>query len=290
MIDAHALLSRVSDLTLPKAAAAYAEAGVPVFPCAPGAKRPRTQHGLIDATTDVRSIERWWTRWPTANIGMPTGGSGFDVVDVDRRPSGSGFAAVERARRAGLIDGWAVITRTPSGGVHFYYPATPERAHRSWSVPQAHVDFRARGGYVVAPPSRVVTSAGQVAGYELLAVGRDPSPVDGEALRAFLRPRHQRPATDARPGGLVQRRLADWLAARPEGNRNRSLFWAACRCAQNGIAEDQAHELLLRAAEQAGLPRAEITATITSAYRTATPHTHSSPPGPSSSARGGLAP
>jgi hypothetical protein len=56
-----------------KAALAYARRGVPVFPCEPGAKRPLTRNGHWDATTDPRVIERWWKRWPSANVGVPTG-------------------------------------------------------------------------------------------------------------------------------------------------------------------------------------------------------------------------
>jgi hypothetical protein len=44
-----------------------------VFPCERGAKRPLTRNGHWDATTDPRIIERWWQRWPCANVGVPTG-------------------------------------------------------------------------------------------------------------------------------------------------------------------------------------------------------------------------
>jgi hypothetical protein len=59
--------------TLHAAALAYARRGVPVFPCERGAKRPLTRNGHWDATTDPRIIERWWQRWPCANVGVPTG-------------------------------------------------------------------------------------------------------------------------------------------------------------------------------------------------------------------------
>jgi hypothetical protein len=65
---------------LPKAALAYARRGVPVFPCEPGAKRPLTRNGHWDATTDSGVIERWWKRWPSANVGVPTGKKSGVVV------------------------------------------------------------------------------------------------------------------------------------------------------------------------------------------------------------------
>src|SRR5215217_4491581 len=75
---------RGSTPTLLKAALAYAWRGVPVFPCEQRAKRPLTRNGHWDATTNRRAIERWWKRWPSANIGLPTGKkSGIVVLDVD---------------------------------------------------------------------------------------------------------------------------------------------------------------------------------------------------------------
>src|SRR6266851_9800206 len=67
----------------------YAEEGLPVVPlhgkkkdggcmcrdpaCAEPGKHPRTRNGLEDATTDRGLIEKWWTKWPKAKIGIATG-------------------------------------------------------------------------------------------------------------------------------------------------------------------------------------------------------------------------
>src|SRR3990172_11227437 len=80
------------DNALLVAALGYAEQGLPVFPihspissnggltcscanpkCDSKAKHPRTAHGFKDATTDAAIIKEWWSRWPNANIGIPTG-------------------------------------------------------------------------------------------------------------------------------------------------------------------------------------------------------------------------
>ena len=283
-LEVTGLLAAVGELPASEAALVYAEVGVAVFPCVADGKRPLTPHGLLDATTDHGQLAEWWRRWPQANIGLVTGEQ-VDVVDVDRRPSGSGFVSLERVRAAGLVDGWAGIVRTPSQGLHLYDPTQPGRPQRSWAEPGAHVDFRGTGGYVLVPPSCVVTSDGERRGYRLIAAGHDPRSVDAAAMRRVLRPppRRPRPAPVAASSGIDGQRLAAWLASRGEGNRNHALFWAACRYAEQHLPEDQAHQLLGAAAQQAGLGQREVTATIRSAYRTAGP-----PAGAHSPARSGL--
>ena len=267
------VVAAAGGLSLPNAAAAYARAGLSVFPCVPGEKRPLTEHGFTDASTDPSRVTSWWRRWPQANIGLATGlAGGFDVLDIDVHPGGSGFPALRRARQAGLVDGWAVLIRSPSGGVHLYFPVDPVREQRSWALPQRHVDFRGAGGYVIASPSRIITERGAVRRYRLIAAGRDPQPVEAGELRRLLDP--PRPRRRVRPGvslaGGSGERLGTWLAVQAEGNRNRALFWAACRQAEAGIPQDEARHLLGSAAERTGLGEREIDTTLASAYRSTT--------------------
>ncbi|MDA8298175.1 MAG: bifunctional DNA primase/polymerase [Actinomycetota bacterium] len=266
------VLASVGRRSLPDAAVAYATAGLLVFPCVPGAKRPMTRHGFTDASSDSERVGSWWRRWPQANIGLATGyRGGFDVLDIDVHPGGSGFPALRRARLAGLVEGWAALVRTPSGGLHLYFPAAAEAEggeQASWALPRAHVDFRGLGGYVIAPPSLV-----EGRGYRLIATGRDLSPVDGRVVRRLLEPKPARPrprpgmAWDGRRSGES---LGVWLAGQAEGNRNRALFWAACRQAEAGISQDDARAVLGSAAARSGLGEREIDATLASAYRTTT--------------------
>ncbi|MEX2627134.1 MAG: bifunctional DNA primase/polymerase, partial [Ilumatobacteraceae bacterium] len=41
--------------------------------CSSPGKHPLLRQGLHDATRDPSTIERWWTRWPDANVGIRTG-------------------------------------------------------------------------------------------------------------------------------------------------------------------------------------------------------------------------
>lgn len=268
------LLTETSRVGLPDAAALFGSAGVPVFPCVPGAKRPLTEHGFHDATTNPAQIAAWWRRWPKANVGIPTGTvSGIDVVDVDVHGEESGFPALRAARRAGLIPAWAGLVRSPSGGLHLYFPADPDRPQSSWQAPRAHVDFRGTGGYIVAPPSQVAQPDGAGGVYELRVAGVAVArPVDASALRSFLDPR---PPAQARRDGSVQEldadRLGRWIAGLGEGERNRGLFWAACRLAEAGTHPADTLAALGPAAEHIGLSGREVSATIRSAYRTTSP-------------------
>lgn len=279
-MDAAELLTHAATLSPLEAAHAYADYGLRVFPCAPGAKRPITAHGFYDATTEPGQIEVWWGEdYPVANVGIATGtperGRGFDVLDIDVRVGGDGFTGFERARRAGLVDGWAALVRTPSGGVHAYYPTSVRRPQGCWILSYAHVDFRGIGGYVLAPPSSVDVAGRGGAGYQVIArPAHTVRSIDGNAVHDLLaeRRRPPSPATTLRRAaeGVDLERLSAWVATRAEGGRNAGLYWAACRCAEAGIDDHVVQEFLGEAARTAGLPATEAAATIRSAYRTTT--------------------
>ena len=258
--------------SLQEAALTFATAGVPVFPCIPNGKAPLTRHGFLDATTHLDQVLAWWQRYPRANIGTPTGAPGHDVLDVDVRANGSGFSALRRLREAGLTSGWDSAVRTPSGGLHLYFAGS---AQPCGSVPAAHIDFRGQGGYVLVPPSRIAERP-----YRHIATGRTNSSVlDWSSVARVLRP-----ATPGRSDSMTSRgnalnldRLTSWIERQPEGNRNRGLYWAACRAAP---ATDDIASALVEAAVRAGLPRREAETTVASARAHATAADHALPTTP----------
>ncbi len=244
-------------------ALAYASQGIPVFPCQPGGKTPITAKGFHDASTEGVQIERWWGRTPMANIAMPTGAPGFDVLDVDVRAAGSGWAAFHQARRAGLTDGWLRVISTPSGGLHLHYPGSDQR---NGCLRGMHLDFRGRGGYVLLPPSRVQTATYEASyGLACEQPGQGQR-LDWTGIRQLLLPpspeRGPRSVTDA-IGGVEH--LAAHVARQPEGNRNNALFWAACRNAEAGRTDP---EPLVAAGISTGLPEQQARRTVRSAYET----------------------
>jgi hypothetical protein len=266
-----------------KAAHQYADAGWPVFQARPGGKEPlipsahpgrdpqagrcrgecgREGHGLYDAVTDHRQIERWWSREPEANVAIACGAPGPDVVDVDQKADGNGFAAWNRLQRAGLVADPQAIVTTPGRGIHAYFAGSEQGNGR---LAAHHLDFRGKGGYVIAPPSDVDGRRYVVAQHQASAAG-----VNWQAIREHLEPqRHIAPRATS-PDGMLDR-LAGWLSRRGDGDRNFPVFYAAKQLALAGQLDGAAKERLVDAALQAGLRggEREARASIASGERNA---------------------
>jgi Bifunctional DNA primase/polymerase, N-terminal len=191
-------------------------------------------------------------------VAIATGTPGPDVLDVDVRQDGSGFAAFNQLRHEGLLDGASAYVRTPSGGLHAYFTGTEQGNGR---LPGHHLDFRSRGGYIVAPPSQVGSKP-----YELLRHRESQATLDRARVTRLLdpQPRHRLDRSTERPADTS--RLAGWVARLPEGNRNDGLFWAANRALEAGLTDLGE---LAEAACEAGLEEREIARTLASAHRRA---------------------
>lgn len=247
-----------------------AAAGTPVFPCyaatvspAHKAKAPMTPQGFHDATTDLAQVERWWSQWPGAAIGMPTG-LVYDVVDIDKKPNGpDGYVALKLLMALDVIRAADVvkIVKTPSGGRHIYFPTSDTMGNASFR--KHGVDLRGHGGYVIVPPSTLYDEQGVAIGsYVLQAERAEGRVLDHERLRAILAPRPTQAAL-ARPTTGTVGGLAQWLREVQEGGRNAALFWAACRAIEGGFDPRD----LTDAALSTGLSQFEVDRTIASAER-----------------------
>ena len=156
------------------AALLYASRGWLVFPCHTAtpsgcscglpdcgspAKHPRIAHGFKSASRDPATIQRWWSRWPEANIAVRTGReSGLVVIDVD--PPHGGMLSMRRLVAADGPLPKGPVVRTGSGGAHLYFrhPGEPVRNSAGTRLGPG-VDIRGDGGYVVVPPSRHASGA-----------------------------------------------------------------------------------------------------------------------------------
>ena len=236
--------------------------------CGQPAKHPLgtlVPHGVKDATCNRARILAWWTRHPQANIGLATGHV-FDVLDVD---GPAGAQAIHTLAATHGLHSSGPLVRTGGGGWHYYLAPTG-----LGNVPPAglaHVDWRARGGYVVAPPSRHASGHPYqwVMGRDLdTPLAEVPAPLRARLERRWPQ-RSPGPvelaATGVAPGDRYARAaLAEEfarVAAAPVGHRNRQL-WESTRNLYNlvatGALDHREVDLkLLAAAERCGLLKEE---------------------------------
>src|SRR5215472_248838 len=121
--------------------------------CERPGKHPRTQHGLLDATTDPKRIREWWDKWPDANIGMATGKrSGIVVLDIDDdegKYGSSTLADLEHQHTPLPV----TLTCVTGGGRHLYFIHPGCTVKSTSGVVGSGLDVRGDGGYVILPPS-----------------------------------------------------------------------------------------------------------------------------------------
>jgi hypothetical protein len=275
-----------------EAALGYAARGIPVFPvhwprpipdgaslacscrrgpaCDRPAKHPLVRHGIHDATCDPGQLERWWSRWPQANVGLATGVV-FDVLDID---GPAGLAALGELQEAAGLRLPGPLVATGGGGWHAWFTPTGRGNRPPRGL--VHVDWRGQGGYVLAPPSRHIS--GRTYRW-VRTLDQAPLPEVPAALCAQLDPD---PPTTTRPAGTVgaavpghlygRRVLAAELAAlgrATPGQRNHTLNQTAFkvyRYVAGGVLDEQDVTLAFTTAALAiGLSRAEISRTLASA-------------------------
>lgn len=241
----------------------YATAGAGVLPlhwptsagcscrrdCASPAKHPLTRHGKDDASLDANVIEGWIARWPTANWGIRPP-AGVVILDVDPRNGGDVELAALEVIHGKLPD--TLTARTGSGGSHIWL------THNGTSRGKlcTGVDVKTSTGYVVAPPSL------HVAGGRYTWVNQCPADYAPRWVATILNPPVRR-CSGMSTGGARLDALVQFVLDSAVGERNRRLFWAACRACESGQATDP----LIDAAVSVGLPEPAARATVRSAQR-----------------------
>jgi hypothetical protein len=238
--------------------------------CDRPAKHPLVRHGVKQATTDPKIIGRWWRRWPAANLGLATGII-FDALDID---GAAGLAALRQVAEAAGLRLPGPLVATGGGGWHVWFRPTGlgNRPPRGLT----HVDWRGRGGAVLAPPSRHISGR---AYHWLRGLDQAPLPEVPAALRARLDPdpptttRLGAPAGPNTPGHPYGRTvLAAELAAlgrATPGQRNHTLNRTAFKVyryvASGILTDDEVTAAFTTAALAIGLDPAEVGRTLASA-------------------------
>lgn len=224
----------------------YVAQGWPVFPCRShaeehvdqatgeiitlGEKTPLTPNGFKGATRFPRIIERWWSDWPDAAVGLPTGEkTGFFALDIDNKPGGAnGFDwLAEMEAEHGPLPDTARAT-SPNGGLHIYFKYVVGTRNRG--ALGAGVDIRSEGGYVLAAGSTMANGRS----YKWETETREIADAPAWLLDLLLpksAPAHTQYSLSAAThnayvDAAVDRELAD-LSGAPMGTRNNALNDAA---------------------------------------------------------------
>lgn len=157
-------------------AIAYAARGWAVFPLMARDKRPmiaQSKPGANDggfhlASTDGAQIDRWWWKWPNANIGLRCGeASGVFVLDLDGPGAEAALSALCETHGP-LPD--TLMQRTGKGRhLIFRMAAGVRNRGGGYLVDGKRVacegfDVRGEGGYIVLPPS--VHPSGRIYAWE----------------------------------------------------------------------------------------------------------------------------
>ena len=227
-------------------------------------------HGFHDASSDAERADRYWAAYFDHGIAARPGPHQM-VLDVDPRHGGDAALAGLETRYGSLPETFTVFSGRGDGGRHLWFGGVggPTRASLCTGIDIISHDR----GAVVMPPSLHPDSCQPYRYQEPLA---EIAPAPAWLQEMAGRP-EQKPTPTRRQGG---RRLSPMQARRQArglieavtdaalGERHTTLYWAACRAAEDGLlsdVDDRIGEALADAASAAGLRYSEINATITDA-------------------------
>lgn len=234
--------------------------------------------GIPDGPDDDAILKAVFDHPDTTGIGILTSYP-YIVVDIDGDEGAEQwYQIIERQIEDMYPDRWVAKT---GRGLHIWYADTKPRRTAKLG---AKLDLKGEGGYVAAPPS--LHPAGHK--YEWLIEPGDEPPVEAPAPLIRLLDRldfEQQRRVKAREMSKRVRHTqfedgkwwATWgfdgllkaVAAAAPGNRNATLYWAACVMIEDG-ADGEDFEQLREAALAAGLTVRETRLTILSARKAAT--------------------
>jgi hypothetical protein len=106
--------------------------------------------GHNDATTDLKKINEWWSKFPNSNIGVRTG-DGLVVLDVDDRHDGHDSIYQLEKRYGPLPKTITVFTGSENSEHHYYISDSGIRSRNGF---KSGLDVKADGGYVVGVGSK----------------------------------------------------------------------------------------------------------------------------------------
>lgn len=240
----------------------YAQNNIKTFPVKKQGKSPLCPKGFKDATIDKVVLQEWNKKFPDCNIGIPTGQiNNIFVVDVD------GEQGIESLNHLELIYGKLDAPTVKTGkGKHLYFKM-PENVELKCSTSKIadHIDIRANGGYVVAPPS--IHENGHQYTWENF-IPNQGFPEAPSWLISLI--------TNAEKQPLPVSGVLEEIASAPEGERNDTLYKRSIsligRAMRKNLNMAEIKENIINAAMQSGLSTEEALKTFDNALKFAETH------------------
>ena len=261
----------------------YADHVVPVFPCREAgdrAKSPYVTNGYHEANTQTELLKHWASRYRDALYGLPCAPNGLFVLDADRHGNGDGVANIMKMFARHKFDWQSVpVVQTPGDGLHFIFQKLPGLARTKGTIAEA-VDVR-DNGYIIAPGNilpdgrRYTLLNGSIEQLAAAISSRSLPLMPQWLIAAVMQPNRTplpfKAQTNAEAATGQLRGIVQTVIGASVGNRNRILFWAACRIGglvqQGVLREEAACALLQEAGQHAGLGQSEVLATAMSGLR-----------------------
>jgi hypothetical protein len=202
--------------------------------CQKVGKHPCLRSWRQRATSDEETIARWWTEWPSANVGVVTGApSGVVVIDVDERRGGDDSLATLESEHGRVPD--TVEALTGSGGRHiwFAHPGAGIVVPGGADKLGQGIDVLADGQLAVVPGSR--HSSGRLYEWEFSSHPDDVplQPLPDWVLRSLPKPR------------LSFREKSQRRGVIPHGRRNCTLTQRAGFLVLGGFGPEAVRHALL---------------------------------------------
>lgn len=235
----------------------YAQNNIKTFPVKRQDKKPLCANGFKSATTDKVGLQEWNNKFPNCNVGIPTGKiNNIFVVDVDGE---QGFESLNRLELIyGKLDAPTVIT---GKGKHLYFKM-PENIEIKCSMSKIadHIDIRANGGYVVAPPS--IHENGHQYTWKNFVPNQEFPEAPSWLISLITNAEKQTsPVSD----------VLEEISSTPQGQRNDTLYRRAIslinRSRKEYLNMEKVKENIIDAAMQSGLSKEEATKTFDNALK-----------------------
>ena len=241
--------------------------GDPTTRCTNIGKHPRTQNGFLDATTDLTEILFLLSKWPDANIGIPTGEvSGFWVLDVDDEIGKESLDTL--TEEIGPLPD-TVMQITGGNGLHYlfqFHPGMTINTDARCLGPEIHI--KANGGYITVEPS--LHESGRHYAWELS--GHPDEVTIAEAPKALLDKLKNSGTAKPLPGlweRLNAGTLPKYSMVHPTASEMLRFSGTASSRLARGLSSKEIETIVIEAADQCTppFPHKEALAKIKSAIK-----------------------